>query len=252
MKYIASFSGGKDSAATVILAHLHNEPLDEIMFSEVMFDKNISGELPEHIDFIKNVCKPTFESWGYKFTIVKSEKTYLDCFYHVVKKSSHPERIGMMHGFPLAGKCLINRDLKTPPIRNYLKQYGKHIQYVGIAKDEPIRLKRLKDNQVSLLDKYNLTEQDAFDLAKEYNLLSPTYSFAKRGGCWFCPNATLSELTNLYNNHYDLFAKLRDMEYNKDTINQIWNTLTSQSLHNIDRIIKTQKAQLQLPFSDIN
>lgn len=179
MKYIASFSGGKDSAATVILAHLHNEPLDEIMFSEVMFDKNITGELPEHIDFIRNVCKPTFESWGYKFTIVKSEKTYLDCFYRVVKKSSHPERIGMMRGFPLAGKCLINRELKTPPIRNYLKQYGEHIQYVGIAKDEPIRLKRLKDNQVSLLDKYNLTEQDAFDLAKEYNLLSPTYSFAK-------------------------------------------------------------------------
>lgn len=26
-KYIASFSGGKDSTATVILAHEHNEPI---------------------------------------------------------------------------------------------------------------------------------------------------------------------------------------------------------------------------------
>ena len=42
MKYIASFSGGKDSAATIILAHENNEPLDEIIFSEVMFDENIN------------------------------------------------------------------------------------------------------------------------------------------------------------------------------------------------------------------
>ena len=54
MKYIASWSGGKDSTASIILAHEHNEPLDLIIFSEVMFDKEISGELPEHIDFIKN------------------------------------------------------------------------------------------------------------------------------------------------------------------------------------------------------
>ena len=53
IKYIASWSGGKDSTATIILAHIHHEPLDEIIFSEVMFDEKISGEIPEHIDFIK-------------------------------------------------------------------------------------------------------------------------------------------------------------------------------------------------------
>lgn len=53
MKYIASWSGGKDSTASIILAHEHNEPLDLIIFSEVMFDKNISGELPEHIFLLK-------------------------------------------------------------------------------------------------------------------------------------------------------------------------------------------------------
>lgn len=52
-KYIASCSGGKDSTANIILAYENNEPLDLIIFSEVMYDKNISGELPEHIEFIK-------------------------------------------------------------------------------------------------------------------------------------------------------------------------------------------------------
>ena len=35
-----SFSGGKDSTATVILAHENNEPLDLILFCEVMFDES--------------------------------------------------------------------------------------------------------------------------------------------------------------------------------------------------------------------
>lgn len=63
-KYIASFSGGKDSMATVILAHENKEPLDLILFAEVMFDKKISGELPEHMDFIKKQGNSSFQRVG--------------------------------------------------------------------------------------------------------------------------------------------------------------------------------------------
>lgn len=99
MEYIASFSGGKDSAATVILAKEHGEPLNEIIFSEVMYSETISGELPEHINFVKNVAFPLFESWGYKTKILRAEKTYLDLFYHTLKKSKYPERIGKRRAF---------------------------------------------------------------------------------------------------------------------------------------------------------
>lgn len=84
-KYIASCSGGKDSTANIILAYENNEPLDLIIFSEVMYDENTSGELPEHIDFIKKVLFPTFESWGYKTKILHSDKTYIDCFNKIVE-----------------------------------------------------------------------------------------------------------------------------------------------------------------------
>ena len=70
MKHVASCSFGKDSIATVILAKEHNEPLDEIVYCEVMFDKEISGELPEHRDFIYNKAIPIFESWGHKVTVL--------------------------------------------------------------------------------------------------------------------------------------------------------------------------------------
>lgn len=45
-----------------------------IIFAEVMFDEKISGELPEHIDFIKNKCIPLFNEWGYETKILHSEK----------------------------------------------------------------------------------------------------------------------------------------------------------------------------------
>ena len=38
MKYIASWSGGKDSTASIILAHEHNEPLDLIIFFKACED----------------------------------------------------------------------------------------------------------------------------------------------------------------------------------------------------------------------
>lgn len=38
MKYTVSCSFGKDSVATVLLALEHNEPLDEVVFTEVMYN----------------------------------------------------------------------------------------------------------------------------------------------------------------------------------------------------------------------
>lgn len=187
MEYIASFSGGKDSMATIILAHEHNEPLDLIIFAEVMFDNETSGELPEHIAFIKEKCIPLFEEWGYKTEKIRAEKTYMDMFNHVVEKTKNPERIGKRAGFPMAGKCWANRDLKVRPINKFFKSKDPDqvTQYIGIAIDEPKRLARLKEGKtkkISLLEKYGYTEKMAFELCEKYGLLSPIYDFAPRGG----------------------------------------------------------------------
>lgn len=231
MKYIASWSGGKDSTASIILAHEHKEPLDLVIFSEVMFDKNTSGELPEHIDFIKNKAIPKFEEWGYEVKILHSQKTYLDCFHHIATKG---KRIGKKLGFPMSGKCVINRDCKMPQIRDFLNGYAKEFtQYIGIAIDEPVRMGRIVNsgNKISLLEKYGYTEQMAFDLCKKYNLLSPIYDFASRGGCWFCPNARYAELKHVRTKHKNLWDKLLELENESDLIGHKWNTLTNTSIH---------------------
>ena len=101
MKHVAACSFGKDSIATVILAREHNEPLDEVIYCEVMFDEEISGEVPEHRQFIYEVEKPLFESWGIKVTILRSEKTYISNFMHVIKKG---KQAGKIRAFPLCGR----------------------------------------------------------------------------------------------------------------------------------------------------
>ena len=255
MKYIASFSGGKDSMATIILAHEHNEPLDLIIFAEVMFDKETSGELPEHIEFIREKCVPLFESWGYEVKILRADTTYIDHFYHIVTKSKVPERNGKKQGFPMAGRCKINDKCKVQPIRDFIKQFDpKEItQYIGIAADEPKRLKKLEGtNRVSLLEKYNYTEEMAFELCKKYDLLSPIYDFSKRGGCWFCPNARYFELKHLRTCHRHLWDRLLGLEDEEDLIGDIWNTLTGRSMKDNEEMFFWEEAQMDIfDFLDI-
>lgn len=246
MNHIACFSGGKDSTASIILAHKHNEPLDLILFSEVMFDENISGELPEHIDFIKNKCIPLFKSWGYETKILHSELNYLDLFF---REPTRGKRYGsgLRSGFPMAGKCQINRSCKVEPMKKFLKKWKEeYLEYIGIAADEPKRLARLKKNQVSLLEKYGYTEQMAFEVCKKYDLLSPIYDFTKRGGCWFCPNAKNCELRHLRSHHKELWEKLLELEDMPDLIGNKWNTLTQTSIHEKEEQFFWEERQMTL------
>lgn len=241
-KYICSWSGGKDSTASIILAHLHNEPLDMILFSEVMYDKkrNISGENPRHIDFIKNKAKPLFESWGYEVKILRAERDYLDCFNRIIEKPrKHLDHKGKKFGFALTGLCGVKRDCKEKPIKDFYKNIKEQVvQYVGICTDEPKRLVSLhkSDNKVSLLEKYGYTEQMAKELCIEYGLLSPCYELSKRGGCWFCPNAKLAEhreIKELYPDIWNEFVALEDAD---NVANSKWS-IYGTTLKEIDKKI---------------
>lgn len=189
-KTICSCSMGKDSLATVILALMHHEPLDEIVYCEVMFDKDISGEVPEHRTFIYNTAIPWLRRAGLDVKILRANTTYKECF-------------------PLCGRCNIQRDCKVRPIQKYMKSLSQETQqYVGLATDEQDRLLRLQEKQISLLEQYACSEAEAWELCRRYGLLSPVYDFTDRNGCWFCPNAKLSELRHLYDHHPDLWREM--------------------------------------------
>lgn len=213
--YIASCSFGKDSLATILLALEHNEPLDRAVFCEVMFDnaRGISGELPEHIEWVHKVAIPKLESWGVKVDILRAQKDYHYFFTNAVGGGKFK---GKLYGFPIGGRCVIQRECKVVPIEKYYRQFDNHIvQYVGIAADEQTRLQRLKNtkriSKVSLLAKYGVTEAMAVEMCKDAGLYSPMYDIAPRGGCWFCPNVRIKTLVEFRRKHPELWGELLEL-----------------------------------------
>ena len=238
-KRIASCSFGKDSIATILLALEHGEPLDEAVYCEVMFDKNISGEVPEHRDFIYNTAIPALERMGVKIIVLRSEKTYVDMFTGRITRG--PKK-GMVRSFPICGKCAVQRDCKVRPVDRYKRaQPPGTVQYIGIAKDEQERLLRLDGAKISLLEKYNFTELDALEFCRKAGLLSPVYDFTDRGGCWFCPNAKRAELRHLYDYHPDLWARMLELQAIPGKATEKFNR--TQRFSDIDAIFRQEDQQ---------
>ena len=221
--HIVSWSGGKDSTATIILAHELGLPIDLIIMSVVWFDKSrgIYGENPEHIKWVIEYAKPLFESWGYKVEIITSERDYIYWFNHIITKTKHPERVGKKAGWLLGGKCCLNRE-KVRPMQKYIRSLGDCEQYIGIAIDEKERLERLheKKGQISLLEQQTLTKLDAYNLCARYNLLSPTYIEETRGGCWFCPNQSIVDFARLKKNHPELWDELSKLDEEPNKVSE--------------------------------
>ena len=130
LKHVASCSFGKDSLATILLALEHGEPLDEAVYCEVMFDKEISGEVPEHRDFIYTTAIPALERRGVKVTVLRSEKTYVDLF---TGKITRGPKKGLLRSFPICGRCAVQRDCKLKPILRYQKVYWDRQGRAGTA-----------------------------------------------------------------------------------------------------------------------
>lgn len=249
--YVASCSFGKDSIATILLALKHNEPLDRVVFSEVMFDnkRGISGEIPEHIKWIYDTAIPKLNSMGVHVDVVRSERDYCYFFANAVGGGRHK---GKIYGFPIGGKCVINRDCKISPIRKYLAEIAggslnvktNIVQYIGIAADEPRRLARLSGNKISLLAKYCYTEQMAKQLCCDNGLLSPIYATGTRGGCWFCPSCRLEQFVNLRRNHPELWIELVELSHTPNLCtNGFKYGLTLQEL---EKQMDDKEAQLKL------
>lgn len=211
--YIASCSFGKDSIATILLALEHNEPLDRAVFVEVMFDneRNISGEIPEHIEWVYSTAIPKLESMGVKVDVVKSDD-YISRFYMTKGEKANPQYRGKLYGWVLPDKCQMKK-MELRAIHKYYKQIKDDVvEYVGIAQDEPKRLGTFdQKRKVSLLVKYGYSEAMAIEKCKQYGLLSPLYELEKRNGCWFCPNGNDERFKRLYTKYPHLWKALEEL-----------------------------------------
>ena len=179
MRYIASCSFGKDSLAMLIKIKELDMPLDDVIYCDIRFDDNISGEMPLMAEFIPRAEKQLKEQYGIEVTHLRGI-TFKEQFYKVKQRGNH---IGDNYGFPYTLGAWCNSRLKMEPIRKYLKNIKEQFkQYIGIAYDEPKRYERLDhEKEIAPLYDLKITEQDAMEICRKNNLLSPLYQSAFRG-----------------------------------------------------------------------
>ena len=217
---VFNLSFGKDSMATLILAAEQGIPIDHVMYCEIKFNNEISGEHPLMAEWIPTAEKRLKKLFGVTVDHAYSGVSFEEQFYKVKQKGNHA---GDRYGFPFVVGAWCNDRLKLGAISKYQAQFGNNriIQFVGIAYDEPDRWERMLKKQTplrkyrSLLVEQELTEQDAFHICEKYNLLSPIYTCGDgiyRGGCWFCPKQCNADLYSLWKNYPDYYQKLVELE----------------------------------------
>ena len=214
---IFNLSFGKDSMATLILAAEQGIPIDRVMYCDIRFNDEISGEHPLMAEWIPTAEKRLKELFGITVDHTYSGVGFEGQFY---KRLTRGKFKGFNYGFPHVLSPWCNTLLKIRAIKRYMRNFDDTTTFVGIAYDEPMRWERMlkketdKHKYRSLLVEQKLTEQDAFEICKKYDLLSPMYKVdgIYRGGCWFCPKQCLADLHSLWKAYPDLWQRLCDME----------------------------------------
>lgn len=124
----------------------------------------------------------------------------------------------------LSSASLSSRGIGVPAIsngafsRSSLAQGAKTniVQYLGIAADEPERIVRHnKPGFLMPLVEVGWDEAYCRKWCEERDLLSPIYTTATRGGCWFCHNQGIDQLRLLRKTYPDLWKLL--LKWDRDS-----------------------------------
>ena len=203
-EFVLSLSYGKDSLACLGAIKELGWPLTRIVHAEVWATDDIPADLPPMVTFKRNADKIIKDRYGIDVEHVRSEKTFESVFYSIFSKSKN--RTGQIYGFPTLGKNWCNSRLKIAAIKAAKSSARNSIQYIGIAADEQNRFHNLSETQKSPLVEAGWTEADCRKWCEDNDLLSPIYTTATRGGCWFCHNQGVQQLRLLRKNYPEYWA----------------------------------------------
>ena len=188
-------------------------PVDIILFCDtgVEFDG-----MYHHIEKLEQYI-------GRTITRLKAPKSFEYYFYEYTPKRKNPKLNGY-RGMSWAGPHTrwCTGMLKTRIINRYLQELQKEytiIQYIGIAADEP---RRVKEHRYPLVD-WNMTEADCLAYCRERGFdWDGLYDIFSRVSCWCCPLQSLEGLRKLRRHFPELWGKLRYMD------NHTWRKFTKR------------------------
>lgn len=176
-------------------------------------------EFPEMYRHWDKIDQLLYQERGIRLTILRHPKGFEWLMFDEPKERARALETRMKAGVPPYGNgwpgirvrwCtgqlkthLINREV------NRLKKEKNALHYVGIAADEPARIK----NEIYPLAEWGITEAQAlkicYDRGFDWNGL---YEIYHRCSCWCCSFQRIDELRKLRRHHPELWEKLRQMD----------------------------------------
>lgn len=121
---------------------------------------------------------------------------------------------GENRGVSVSNRRVVQQCFEAPANNVFYSKIGREVvQYIGIASDEGQRTERhiekMRQGEERLpLVEAGWTEQMCRDWCEQNNLLSPVYTTASRGGCWFCHNQGVEQLRLLRRNYPEYWQLL--------------------------------------------
>lgn len=212
-KYVASVSFGKDSLAMLLLILEKGLPLHEVVFYDTRMEF-------QAIYSIRDRILPILEEHGAKYTELHPPRPFL---FDMLEKPVNSKKNGLHYGYSWCGGCARwGTATKTAALDSHARKAGKNVvQYVGIAADEPKRLRRLEENKVAPLADWGITEADALRLCYEGGYFWEEngfrlYDILDRVSCWCCANKNLKELRNIYTHLPEYWNRLKEIQARTD------------------------------------
>jgi len=213
--HVYSLSGGKDSVAMVLRAMELHYPMTHVVFYD-------AGMEFKAIYSVINTLRPVIEAYGATLVILRPDTDFLfDMLIRPVNYGKESEH----YGYAWCGGCTRWRTShKVTKINEFLNTLdGNVTQYVGIAYDEPDRIK--ENGTVYPLIEWKMTEKDCLLYCYKngihwYEKTSATksgyvdlYDILARVSCFCCQNKRQKELYNMYHYFYDTYwAYLKGMQ----------------------------------------
>jgi 3'-phosphoadenosine 5'-phosphosulfate sulfotransferase (PAPS reductase)/FAD synthetase len=208
-KYIVNLSGGKDSTAMLLMLLEKECPIDYIIFADTGKD---FPQMHDHLCKLAEYIK-THHPTAPTITILKADKSfdYL-MFEHIKTKGKRKGSAGYGWATMLARWC--TAALKTAVIAKFCREVvnDNYMHYIGIASDEPERLKPDIHKTYPLAD-WGITEAAALAYCYERGFdWGGLYQHFDRVSCWCCPLKNLKELRTLWRYYPELWAELKRMD----------------------------------------
>lgn len=237
-KFVAQWSGGKDSTAMIDLILRKGEPLDYIVFCDTL------AEFPEMYEYIKKTGSYWRERYGKEVTILKPKETILEALTGIVDEERSEQNGGKIRGafmpqvsFGGSGKgyCHWRKLSKINTFNNWRKSLNlkpKEVKiYIGINASEKWRMQNSAKNVLYPLIEWEMNDEDCKKYLVERSMENQLYKHFNRTGCGFCPEQSKESKYMLWKYHKQIWAEmvkyenmLRELDktHEKGVYNPLW------------------------------